>query len=352
MLIKRNIIKTAAFIPIIAICYLLWHPINLYISAINLDLRYKLLVSGLLVFSMLWLSFSSYRKDCANGGVYELLFDVFPVEIFLALVFAQYHFFITVILFLLIAGLSALFRYSLYKEGAKKKRIGEKLRLRNKMIGRCFFVLLTAVLLLIPGIMAVFVYKLEAPHYEASDEITDELYAADENRQAAEATDYIGFLYLFADAEWSTLSPDKKVSALQELADYEAVRLGMPPALVFSERIDMLTLGEYNPSKNTICIDLEHLEDSNAKDTIRSLLHEVYHSFQHYVVTGIDWTCEFSGNAYFTEARGWKNNDRNYIDGRDNYEAYAGQPLEVSAREYAKAETCRLMTIIDKLPSE
>ncbi len=349
MTVKRYMYRASLFVPIMAVCYLFWNPFSIYIGEVNPDLWYRLLPFCFLIFTMLWLNFSPYRKGCKDGWMFELLFNLFPVEVLLTLVFAQYHFVLTVILLGLVLATSILFRISINKT-EREKRTNYKTHKRNMTIKRRFFVLLTTVVFFIPSTLAVFVYNLQDPYYEASMDLLSELFAVDEvNTDTFEdAGDNVGFIDCFKMPIWTSFSPDKKITVLQLLADYESIRLGMPAVPISSKRIDMFTLGEYSPTYNTICIDLEHLEDSPPEDTIRSLLHEVFHAYQHYVITNIDWESDFSNSAFFEEARNWKNNNENYINGITNYEDYASQPLEASAREFAEIEGTRLLRFISE----
>lgn len=110
MSIKRYAFRASLIIPIMAVCYLFWNPFSIYIGEINLDLWYRLLPFYFLIFTMVWLDFSPYRKGCKDGRVFELLFNLFPVEILLTLVLAQYHFVLAVILLVLIISISAPFQ--------------------------------------------------------------------------------------------------------------------------------------------------------------------------------------------------------------------------------------------------
>ena len=80
-----------------------------------------------------------------------------------------------------------------------------------------------------------------------------------------------------------------------------------------------------------------------------TVFHEVYHLYQHYVVNNIDWNSDFSRSAYFATARAWKENQENYIksDGtEEGYWLYSKQPLEESAREYARERVNETMVLL------
>ncbi len=347
MRIRKTVYQGSLFVPVIAACRLFLNPFGIYISEINLYLWHRLLLPCFLIFAAAWLGFSPYRNGCKDGSVFELLFNLFPVEILYTLVFAQYHFFLTLVLFLILAGLSLAFRHSLQKDEAAGKN-SRKRRARNRMSAHRFFVCLAAVLLAVPSILAVFAYNLEPPRYEARESLKKELLAADEAETSSgqEAYNSMGFMNCFHEDTWSSFSPEKKITALQMLADYEFENLGMPAVPLSAGQINLFILGEYNSLDDTISIDIKHLEDSAAKEALETLLHELYHAYQNYVAENVDWDSAFAQSAYFDEAREWKDNNENYITPEAGYDAYVNQPLEASAREFSETESARLLSLL------
>lgn len=99
-----------------------------------------------------------------------------------------------------------------------------KKHIRNLKTQRHFFVLLTTVVLTVPNALALFVYNLQDPHYEASMNLLPEPFAVDESAAASleEASDNVGFIDCFNTPIWTSFSPEKKVTVLQLFADYEA----------------------------------------------------------------------------------------------------------------------------------
>lgn len=346
MRLRKKIYRGSLFVPVIAACWLFLEPFGIYISEINLYLWDRLLLPCFLIFIAAWSNFSPYRNGCKDGSVFELLFNFFPVEILYTLVFAQYHFFLTLILFLIIAALSLAFRYSLRKDEAGGES-GRRRHARNLMSAHRFFVFVTAVLLAVPSILAVLAYGLKSPVYEAKESLVDEILAADETEISSdsEADDSMEFINCFDEDAWSSFSIEEKITVLQMLADYEFDYLGMPAVPLSSGQINIFILGEYDSLDNTINIDIKNLEDSAAKDAMVTLLHELYHAYQNYVISSIDWDSEFAGSAYFAEAREWKDNDEKYITPDMDYDGYENQPMEASAREFSETESSRLLSL-------
>ena len=82
---------------------------------------------------------------------------------------------------------------------------------------------------------------------------------------------------------WSSLNHDEKLDVLQCVVNTEVTYFGLPEALFLKSSIlPPQTLGTYAHQTRTIKISRDHLENSPVRDIMITILHEVYHSYQHY----------------------------------------------------------------------
>lgn len=341
---KKIIFRSMIVIPILFACHMILFPTPIYIKELNLYLWYGLPAALFVIFTILWLSCFPYSKDCRNGGWVELLFYLLPIEVFLFLVFAQWHFLASIILAVIAFVTVCVCRFVLWKETAQN-RPSKRMRKRNLMIYRRVTLFILTVFLAVPAAVAVFVYDLDSPRYTPQQELWDEMRSDDAleaeslDNAALPGTDTHLFL-CFSKTLWEEYSTEKRITLLQNLVDWESQRLGIPPIKVYTEKLGLLTLGEYDRTTNEIAIDLEHMDRDPVDEVIHTCLHETYHGYQAYVVEKTDWESELANSYYFQEARSWKDNYSNYIrGGLSGYDEYAEQPLEASANAFAEEES-------------
>ena len=347
MKVKKWIFKSTILIPLLAAVYLFWQPFGIYIEEINFNLWYQILPFIFLSFTILWLRYSPCKYACQNGSLFELLFNLFPIEILLFFVFAQYNFIISLLIIIGIVILFLIFRHALMKDKKTRDLSERNRKMLRKVKGR-FFLMLASALVAIPCLMAIFIYQLKDPVLEPNMELFPEI-SNSENEVSSDqiVTQSDAIFGCFKEETWTLYSPEEKITALQLLSNYEAKKLGMPSVSVTAERLNMFTLGSYIQDTNNICIDLQHLQDSSAESTAKTLLHELYHAYEIYVISNIDWESDFANSAYFAEARAWKENNSNYIKAVLDYDAYISQPLEASARDYAETESKEIALLIN-----
>lgn len=88
--------------------------------------------------------------------------------------------------------------------------------------------------------------------------------------------------------------------------------------------------GGYNPSTNSIELNINSLENPNCTSLFNTILHESRHAFQHRAVDNPE---SVSVNNNTIES--WRQNFDNYISPWLDYEAYREQPVESDAFDYA-----------------
>ena len=105
--------------------------------------------------------------------------------------------------------------------------------------------------------------------------------------------------------------------------------LGIDAEISFAEKPPQL-LGGYSPSKNTIELNSNYLNDPDCSDLLNTILHESRHAFQKKAIND-------PGSVSIDQETidSWKNNFTNYVSSSWGYEAYRNQPLESDAFDFA-----------------
>ena len=324
--------------------------IGLYLDRRSVECLY-------IALSVAWLCCSPLQNACRTGDISELFYNSVPIEIVAIITFGQYHFIIAVILVILMAVLLCLAIGIMKKEEGKREFSERRHRSYTNGIHRTA-VLISAVVFAVPCFMSFFVYGLKSPAYEASERLWEILYE-DENEKAASEEEPNPYeenrelLLYFDNDAWEDLGIQQRIDVAQEFVDFQSGLLGIPTIRVTAEKLGLFTLGEYSDEINEMRIDVEHLATSAPEDIIRTLAHEVYHSYQHYLVNSLDWNMEVFQVAYFQELRDWKANGEDYQQPYPSgYDAYSCQPLETSARAYGVEETAKIVSYIYLLKSE
>lgn len=315
--------------------------VSLYIEPLGLYLPPYLLVLVLMVFEVMWSFVLPFHSDCSNGGWLELLSNIFPIQLILLALFAQYHLITMAVFLLVIVGMQVVFRYS--RRSVRNTR-------REKRLRRRVLVLTASLVLAVPSMLVLCVYGVSEKRYQPRIEHLNALIeqASHEVREGELIPDQ-ELLLCFQEKNWSGYTTEEKLTLVKCLADKETDRLGIPPVPLYAGKEEKYTLGHYNIVREEIMIDSEYLAGSGAKDVIETIFHEVYHAYQDYVVKSVDWRSELSHSAYFSTARAWKENQQSYInsDGTaQGYELYTAQPLESSAQRYAEQRMGEVMELL------
>lgn len=347
----KYIWRCSIIIPLFTIYIILIRSVTISIPEIGLywDCNYTTLFC--IIATFVWLYCSPLKKSCCNGHLIELLFNLAPVEFVLMLIFAQWHFVLTIVLLILIA-ISELLLLRCINSEEKKFCFSAKRHRQYKNIFKRCSVVVVLIITLIPCWFAFFVYDLRSPTYEADEElwsmIVSDFFSAEEKVDTEDIyTQHTELFKCFADGCWEDFNVSEKITIMQKLVDFEAASLGIPTIPVIAEKLDEYTLGQFNDEVEEMWIDVEHLMESPVKECISTICHEVFHSAQFFLVENIDWNNKVFQSAYFEELRSWKLNEEHYINAWiGGYDAYENQPLEASAREYAEKETTMILSYI------
>lgn len=342
MRLREKLVRGTILFPILFLGYIQIHPVKLYIRQLNVSLDYTVGILLYTLFTVVWLSCSSFRRVCRHGGVFELCFNLFPIELLLFVVFAQWHF-VWACIILGIALLATIGISALLLADEKGEELTDAAFKQTTMACKRFFVLAACVLWLVPSLVSVIIYEMEDPKYVAEQECLEELLSAYNSENNAgkinELPEEVAALFAcFQTDVWRQYSLQERITVLQELVDYEAKKLGMPTVEITAEVLGISLLGQQGGADGGISVDIHHLLDSPVEAVLNTCLHETYHAYQDFLVESIDWGERYTNSVYFQEVRSWRDNYGNYVRGNTNFEAYEAQPLEKAAREYAKKE--------------
>ena len=192
-------------------------------------------------------------------------------------------------------------------------------------------------LALLPAII-IFSFQLAVqPAYETNKPV-EQVQPDSEGRLIAPNKDTILLLH---DKNWERLTAQERLDVLQTCANIECTYLGIDPVPVMAEYMVFTELfGTFSEEKYTITINAKLLNGMDSTTVLNTLLHEVYHAYQHSVVVNpsVDWDSEFvKNNMYFATANSWRKEFEDYQSGLDNFEGYYGQTLETYARNHAQS---------------
>ena len=96
------------------------------------------------------------------------------------------------------------------------------------------------------------------------------------------------------------------------------------------------TLGSYDDSSRAVSISIEHLENDPVEEVLDTLLHEIYHCYEHRlaeVYTSAD--PELQRLRLFRDAADYAGEVAQPVDPEEDYSAYAAQAMETDSRIYA-----------------
>ncbi len=140
-------------------------------------------------------------------------------------------------------------------------------------------------------------------------------------------------------SKWESLDNESKIELIYKIGIMELENLGIGEDVgitMEADKTDEHTLGYYLNTEKHIVINVGHICSDDLSENISTVAHEVFHAYQHYVVSSVDFESEFVRTSYYYEdARRWKENMENYISAESDFEGYRSQPLEADASEYA-----------------
>lgn len=144
-------------------------------------------------------------------------------------------------------------------------------------------------------------------------------------------------LKLLNDAQWTDAPVADKLKVLNVVARIEADYLGTPPVQVYGTYMNMDTQGKYDPKNEKIYINLQIINSHYSSQALRTVLHEMYHHYQHTLCDMYeDLPPQYRDLQMFESVQQYQKEFKDYDDGSSDYEEYYDQEVERSAREYAE----------------
>lgn len=143
---------------------------------------------------------------------------------------------------------------------------------------------------------------------------------------------------LLAEDKWAELSIHDRLAVLQTVANIEARYLGLPHELTVSiASMEDNTVGEYDEKTHEIYISMNELEEADSRNSLDTICHEAYHSYQRELVKLYDGASDEERQLlFFRQLKQYEYEFENYVSGEDaEYIDYYFQDVERDARSYA-----------------
>lgn len=153
---------------------------------------------------------------------------------------------------------------------------------------------------------------------------------------------------------WTSLTVQEKAGALQIIANLERSYLGISNELNVSvANLEEEGLwGYYDDSTHEIVIDMDLFLNGSVQDSLRCLVHEAFHSFEHRMVDLYKEIDSSNKNLWiFRKVNIYAEEFEHYNDGEDTYSDYYEQQCETDARAYAEERIEFYESLIDQ-PAE
>lgn len=344
--IMRILGKLSIIIPIMLALSLYYNSKILYIEELDY-MRSPYKTFGMFIaFNLIWLA-SGARKYFK--GIYETFYHLLPTEAFLLLYFAQRHFKIAVLIAVLSILVFLIAVINNFKEKAwcRTQKAYRSIKRKNYRLA----LIIVALLCCIPSYCAYFVYDMESTTYTPSwDEISvtffdDEGFSDTQKKELLARNSTL--LQEFEEKNWCQKDTQEKLDLSQQFLEFEAARLGIDPVPVRSEKLNNTsTIAYYDGESDEIVFDTQYLNEQSGQESMETLCEEIYHAMEDYIVTNMNWDLSVIDTQYFQELCDWRENFENYTS--YDYDEYVSQPLEASAKKYAKEE---VKTILEYLES-
>lgn len=151
---------------------------------------------------------------------------------------------------------------------------------------------------------------------------------------------------------WTSLTVQEKAGTLQVIANLERSNLGVSNELnvcvANMKKEDIWAY--YDDAKHEIIIDMDILLNRSAEDSLRCLVHEAFHSFEHRIVDLYEETDSSNKNLWiFRKANIYAEEFENYNNGEKAYSDYYELQCEIDARDYAEKRIEFYGSLIDQL---
>lgn len=291
-------------------------------------------------FSIVFIFFAENNRVLNKMEWGPTLSSLVIIELYFCILFAQNHFYITIVL-LAASVIADILLYRHFLNCRPEKKHAEKYRefCKNKT-SAAMCCLLSAALVIPSGIGY---YEEYVDTFDLSDwEVFIQLF----NEETESAGKPESLFDRHADTlsdinKWDSLNKDERTDLIRKIGLIEEEYLGIKnyaEIIITTEKLPEYEYGYYNDKEKVIRLNVQHICGDPAEENINTILHEVFHAYEHYVVSTLDFESEAVRTSYYyADARRWSENIDNYYSGSDNYSKYKSQPLEADARAHAEA---------------
>lgn len=151
-------------------------------------------------------------------------------------------------------------------------------------------------------------------------------------------------------SRWENLSIEDKLLVAQKIVNCQARHYGLSrEIMVGTDDLSTGTLAYYKDSTHQVVIDLEYLQNAYSYEVLETLLHEVYHAYQHNQVELYQKLDKEDRNLFmFYDISVYMEEFANYEDGDENFYSYYTQLAEIHAREASETESLEYIAAINE----
>jgi len=331
--LKKLLIATSPYVKYLLFLWIGWYRTSdLYIERFDLYInKYMFLLFYFLM--CIQISYCANKNKELNKLSWgKAAYDYIIVELFFFALFAQHYLIVSILIIVATVAFSIWF-YCYIEKHCKRNR--QKYHNRASAV----VCLLLCFVLLVPSFIGI------DKEYFSSSMTSDEW----EEFVASFKTDYGGKadkdlfnkydIVIDELTSWDKLSTDERITLLNKVVLIEKENLGIEAVdiVVINDKLGEYTCGYYSDEEKQICLSISQISGEGLQDNLRTVCHEVFHAFEHYVVETIDFDSEMvQNNYYFESAREWRDNISRYVPAIVDYDMYSDQPLEADARQYAE----------------
>lgn len=334
-------------------CLLVGFPI-FYCADVDLFLTpHELSVIYLVCFVVVQVIFE--QNHMLRDSVYgPTAVTILMVELPFFFFYVQYRFWVAVaLLVLIVASSCAIHHISITAVPACSRSDRRRLFALDKATS--FGLRAAAALLLIPAIVGYF-KETKTPDLSDTDWIRFVQDFEEQEVPQRELTLFERHADTVAELnEWDRLNNERRLDLLRRIGLIEMEYLGVNgvDVQIDSEKMPMSYFAYYDDSIKQIRINIVHICSDDVEENVNTILHEVFHVYQHSVVDSLDFNSEQVQNSfYYSQARIWNENFKNYVTGANDYNAYATQPVEADANRHADARTAEYLAATGMLRAD
>lgn len=349
---KRIIQQTVPFLKYILF---IWIAVggccNLYFDFFGSYVDKFFFIIAYFVFCAVFQFFMYRNREIRKSEWGKVFVNAVMIEAYFFVLFAQQHFIAALAVLLGLEAASLLLSHVItsgnYSETDSESRL-KRYTERARHLVCC----LAAAILIIPCAMGIYEEYVETS-------VSAEEWAAivdffEESKTGSSKNDPFSKYGKTLDnvGKWNTLEDEEKIETVRQIGLIELEHLGVSKDVgikIGTDKIDEYTMGYYLDSEKQIVINISHIRSDSVEENVNTITHEIFHAYQHYVVSSIDFDSDFVKTSYyFEDAREWKDNIDNYISAEYDFDGYQTQPLEADASAYAEERTAEYMEALSQ----